>query len=303
MKRRREDLIPEETGLYLLGALLAGIRTGVYRLLFNYYVVHRGYEEGLITVLITASVMAMVISVLPMSYLVDFAGKKRSLYLGIGGTFLCLLIMVLFPSRWVFLIFNILLGMYQALTQVSLGSEDTRYLRLFERVIYYLPSLVLVTLTNYAAIYIPQWIHAFDEVTGYENQLYIVGLVSVALFVFIDSQYTQHTRGMTPKRVITRFNIGGVTIPLIIDSDEDEEEDFSLFNSVAEQVNFILQGLLLESKYAGPEIQITENLEGDLLITVEGMGEYFAVDHMPDGEARSFVQQATDLWVKQNYKE
>ena len=301
MKRRREDLIPEETGLYLLGALLAGIRTGVYRLLFNYYVVHRGYEEGLITVLITASVMAMVISVLPMSYLVDFAGKKRSLYMGIGGTFLCLLIMVLFPSRWVFLIFNILLGMYQALTQVSLGSEDTRYLRLFERVIYYLPSLVLVTLTNYAAIYIPQWIQGFDGFSGYENQLYIVGLVSVALFVFIDGLYTQHMSGTTPKRVISRFSIGGTTIPLIIDSEEEDEEILP-FDSVAEQVNFILQGVLLDEDYTGPEIHITENFDGDLLIVVGEREEYLGVEYMPEGTEKTLVQRATDLWVEQNFK-
>jgi hypothetical protein len=303
LKRRREDLVPEQIGMYLLGVVLVGVRTAIYRILFNYYVLNLGYEEGLITVLITASVMAMAVSVLPLSYIVDFVGRRSSLIFSISGTILTLVVMLLFPSRWVFLLLNMSLGMFQALTQVSLGSDDSRYMKLFDRVVYYSLPLAFSVAMSYVSSYLPEWLGLTLSSMNDQTIVTLVFVTVIGGLVFVENQYNHHTRQTTPRRVIARLNVGSISIPLIVDEGDEFEEEFTPFDSVAEQVNFVLQGILLEDEYSGPEILITENLDGDLVIVVEDEGSYLGVGQMPEGDAKTFVQRATDHWVEQNYKE
>lgn len=302
--RRREDLNPEQAGAYLVGVLLAGLRTGIYRILFNFYVLNQGYEEGLITVLITASVMATAASILPLSYIVDYVGKKPSLIFSIGGTIISVAVMFLFPSRIVFLMLNMMLGMFLALTQVSMGSDDTRYMKLIDRVMYYSLPFAFSAAVNYLISYLPGWLGFISGSSAFDNELILVGIVGVGLFVLLDSKYNQQVRQTTPRRVIARFNVGAISIPLIVENDEGEfPEPFNPFDSIAEQVNFLLQGVLTGAGYDGPPITITENLEGDLTISMGDGKEYLGVDNMPEGREKEWVQRATNLWVEQNLKE
>jgi len=57
--------------LYLLNAILAGAAFGVYRLLFNFFVLSQGYDEALLGSLITTSSMTALLVALPMGYLAD----------------------------------------------------------------------------------------------------------------------------------------------------------------------------------------------------------------------------------------
>lgn len=302
--RKREDFTPEKIGAYLFGALLAGLRAGIYRLLFNFYVLNQGYEESLITVLITASVMATAVSLLPLSYIADYVGRKPSLIFSIAGTILLVIVMFLFPSRMMFLMLNMMLGMFLALTQVSLVSEDARYLKLLDRVLYYSVPFAFSVFSNYFISYLPQWINPQRGASAFQNELILVGVVGIALVIFIDAQFNKHARQTTPSRVIARLDIGDISIPIMVaDAYGESQEPIDPFESVAEQVNFILQGVLREADYHGPAIDITENLDGDLLVVIGEEKEYLGVEHMPDGEARTFVQRATDLWVEQQLRE
>lgn len=302
--RKKQEMSPEQAGTYLLGVLLAGVRTGIYRILFNFYVISQGYEEGLITVLITASVMATAASVLPLSYIVDYFGKKESLIFSIVGTLISLLTMVLFPSRILFLMMNMILGMCQAMTQVSIGPGETRLMSMLDRIIYYSLPLGFATAVNYVAAYLPQWID-FSRVTN-NSQIVLMSIVAGAMmaFLLVDAKYNSHARKKTPKAVYLRLNVGGLSIPLITDEDGEEyDEDYDYIDSIAEQVNFVLQGVLLKEKYDGPAITVTENDDGDLVIAIEGGQEYIGVDTMPEGKTKELLKKATDIWVEGFLKE
>jgi hypothetical protein len=57
--------------IYLLHVMITGAAVGVYRLLFNFYVLSLGYDEALLGNLITTSNMTALIAALPMGYLAD----------------------------------------------------------------------------------------------------------------------------------------------------------------------------------------------------------------------------------------
>jgi MFS family permease len=304
LSRKKQELSPEQAGSYLLGVLLAGVRTGIYRILFNFYVLSQGYEEGLITILITASVMATTASVLPLSYIVDYFGKKESLIFSIAGTILSLVIMVIFPSRLLFLMMNMILGMCQALTQVSIGPAETRLMTLLDRVLYYSVPLAFATGVNYAVAYLPNWFTVGRGHMSYESELTVIGVIAIILFVFIDGQYNSHAQKRAPKSVYLRLNVGGLSIPLITDEDGEEyQEDHDYIDSIAEQVNFLLQGVLLKEEYDGPAITVVENEVGDLVISIEGVGDYIGVDALPEGKTKEYLKRASDLWVEGFLKE
>ena len=68
--------------LYLLSVVATGAALGVYRLLFNFYVLSLGYNQALLGTLITTSSLTALIAALPMGYLVDILGQKRALIYG-----------------------------------------------------------------------------------------------------------------------------------------------------------------------------------------------------------------------------
>lgn len=107
--------------LYLLNAIIAGAATGVYRLLFNFFVLSLGYDEAVLGNLVTANSLAALIAALPMGYLADLLGRKKSLLAGSAATASAVLVMILFPSVPVFLTMNVILGLGFSLTGVTMG--------------------------------------------------------------------------------------------------------------------------------------------------------------------------------------
>src|SRR5512139_1527619 len=83
--------------LYLVYAIIAGAAIGIFRLLFNFYVLSMGFDEKLLGNLVTTSSITALIVALPMGYLADVLGRKSSLLL--SGVILCLSIamMVIWP--------------------------------------------------------------------------------------------------------------------------------------------------------------------------------------------------------------
>jgi len=85
--------------LYLLSTILSSSAFGVFRLLFNFYVLSLGYDQALVGNLVAASSMTALVAAIPMGYLADLLGRKLSL---IGGGLVMVVAicgMLLFPSR------------------------------------------------------------------------------------------------------------------------------------------------------------------------------------------------------------
>ena len=106
---------------YLLSVVLSGAALGVYRLLFNFYVLSMGYTEALLGTLITTSSLTALIAALPMGYLVDILGRKASLIIGGLLEALAIAVMVIFPSTATLIGTSILLGLGQCLAGVTMG--------------------------------------------------------------------------------------------------------------------------------------------------------------------------------------
>ncbi len=107
--------------LYLLSVVATGAALGVYRLLFNFYVLSLGYNQALLGTLITTSSLTALIAALPMGYLVDILGQKRALIYGNALVIVGIAFMVLFPSAGVFIAMSVVLGLGQSLNGVAMG--------------------------------------------------------------------------------------------------------------------------------------------------------------------------------------
>lgn len=106
---------------YLISVILSGAALGIYRLLFNFYVLSLGYTETLLGTLITTSSLTALIAALPMGYLVDIIGRKRALIWGSLAVSVAIVLMILLPSAGMFVGMNILIGLGQSMTGVTMG--------------------------------------------------------------------------------------------------------------------------------------------------------------------------------------
>src|SRR5512136_3502192 len=73
--------------LYLTYGIISGIALGIFRLLFNFYILSLGFDEKLLGNLVTTTNITELIVALPMGYLADILGRKTSLV--IAGTMVC----------------------------------------------------------------------------------------------------------------------------------------------------------------------------------------------------------------------
>lgn len=107
--------------LYLSSVVFLGAAIGVYRLLFNFYVLSLGYDQALLGTLVTTSSLTALIAAMPLGYLIDMIGQKRALIFGASAMITAILIMVLFPSAGMFVAMSVLLGLGQSLNGVAMG--------------------------------------------------------------------------------------------------------------------------------------------------------------------------------------
>lgn len=106
---------------YLISIMIFGAGFGVHRILFNFFLRSLGYDETLMGLLSTVSSMTVLIAALPMGYLADLLGRKRSLVISglvIGSA---MLMMVSFPSVAMLISMNILMGLGSSLGSVVSG--------------------------------------------------------------------------------------------------------------------------------------------------------------------------------------
>ena len=170
--------------LYLVNAIIAGAAFGVYRLLFNFFVLSMGYDETLLGSLITTSSLTALIVALPMGYLADRLGRKPSLLIGNAAVVVAIFGMVLLPSTPMFIAMNVLMGAGQSIAGVTMGpflmensSEKERtYLFSFSSGLQMASGFV----GNWLGGYLPTWMGSFLKVDATATPAYAAALLIVA---------------------------------------------------------------------------------------------------------------------------
>lgn len=107
--------------LYLISTVISSAAFGIFRLLFNFYVLSLGYDEALVGNLVTTSSLTALIAAVPMGYLADMLGRKTSLIGGGSLTIIAIAGMLLFPSPTTFIIMNVLMGLGHSISGVTMG--------------------------------------------------------------------------------------------------------------------------------------------------------------------------------------
>lgn len=170
--------------LYLASAIFTGAALGVYRLLYNFYVLSLGFDESLLGQLITISSMAALISAVPMGYLADMLGRKTALLASGAAVSAAVGLMVLFPSVPMFYAMNILMGAAQSLAAVTMapfllensGETERTYLFSLSSGLQMAASFV----GNAIGGYLPTWIGEAQGVAATSSVAYAGALGVIA---------------------------------------------------------------------------------------------------------------------------
>ena len=171
--------------LYLINAVIVGAALGVFRLLFNFYVLSLNYDETLIGNLTTATSLTALIAALPLGYMADIIGRKRSLVAGGSAVVVAILVMVAFPLAWVFVAMNVLIGLGQSLSGVTMGPFLMENSGSKERVYLFSFSSGLATASafigNWVGGRMPSWLGAAQHVSATSTSAYGASLLVIAL--------------------------------------------------------------------------------------------------------------------------
>ncbi len=170
--------------LYLVYAIIAGVAMGIFRLLFNFYVLSLGFDEKLLGNLASTGNLTALILALPMGYLADYLGRKTSLV--ISSILMCLAIgmMAFFPATAMLYAMNILSGAAQSLAAVTMspflmensGERERTYLFSFGSGI----QMVSASVGNWIGGYLPSWMAAARNVGAVSSQAYAGSVMVVA---------------------------------------------------------------------------------------------------------------------------
>lgn len=152
--------------LYLLNVIISGAAMGVFRLLFNFYVLSLGYDQALLGQLVTVNSLTSLLAALPSGYLADRLGRKTSLLLSGALVSLTILWMVIWPQAWVLYLANILFGLAQSLGGVTMGpflmensgEEERTYLFSFSSGL----QMASASVGNWIGGYLPGWVAAWQ---------------------------------------------------------------------------------------------------------------------------------------------
>lgn len=174
---------------YLVHIILFGAAMGVYRLLFNFYILSLGYDEAILGTLITTSSVTSLVSALPMGYLADLLGRKNSLIIGNSLVGISIAMMVLFPSIPMFIAMNIILGAAQSLSGVTMGpflmensgEEERTYLFSFSSGL----RMTAASVGEWVGGYMPTWFGSWFGVSAMSSNAYAWSLGAIFIGVTI----------------------------------------------------------------------------------------------------------------------
>jgi MFS family permease len=175
--------------LFLLNVIITGGALGVYRLLFNFYVLSMGFDEALLGSLITTTNLAALAAALPMGYLADRLGRKRSLLISTVLMSLSVAGIVLWPLEAIFYLMSALSGLAQSLAAVTNApflmensqEKERTYLFSFNSGM----QMLMASVGSWVGGYLPTWVSNLrgGEPTSslaYGGSLLVIGLVMAA---------------------------------------------------------------------------------------------------------------------------
>ncbi len=173
--------------LYLVYAIVAGIAMGIFRLLFNFYILSLGFDQEFVGNLATISYITALVMALPMGYLADYLGRKTSLV--VAGSMVCIstALMAVLPAPSMLYSMNILSGVAQSLAAVTMapflmensGEHERAYLFSFGNGL----QMVSVSIGNWIGGYLPSWVGSFRGVGALSSQAYAGAIIVVALIL------------------------------------------------------------------------------------------------------------------------
>jgi MFS family permease len=185
--------------LYLFNVIVTGAVMGVFRLLFNFYVLSLGYDEALLGNLITTSSFVALLAALPMGYLADVIGRKSSLVISGALLSISILAMAVWQTESMFYSMNILSGIAQSLAGVTMApflmeNSDERertYLFSFGQGL----QMTMASVGAWIGGYLPTWIGQAQNASAtsslaYGNSILIMGVgagIAVIPLVFLKS--------------------------------------------------------------------------------------------------------------------
>lgn len=191
---------------YLISVIMTGFTMGVYRLLFNFYVLSLGYDEAILGNLITTSNMTALIMALPMGYLVDLWGRKNSLLIRTLIMVVAVGMMAVWPSVWLFYLMNVAFGIAMSIGSVvtgpfmmeNSGEEERAYLFSFSSGL----RMAAVAAGNWLGGYMPTWIANYQKVgpesaAAYGGAMFVIAVISlvgILPILFIKRNYAADVR-------------------------------------------------------------------------------------------------------------
>ena len=171
---------------YLVSLILSGVTFGVYRLLFNFYILSMGFDEAVLGNLITTSNTTALLMALPMGYLVDLWGRKQALIAQMALLAVSVTVMSLWPDLTVFYLMNAVIGLAMSVGSVASGpflmensgEAERTYLFSFSSGL----QMASMFAGNWVGGYLPTWVGAYrlvdpESTTAYAGALLIVGLI------------------------------------------------------------------------------------------------------------------------------
>jgi MFS family permease len=195
----RVSVFTPNARLYLLNVVITGAVMGVFRLLFNFYVLSLGYNEALLGNLITAGSFVALIAALPMGYLADTIGRKASLVASSALLGVSILAMAVWQSESALYSMNVLSGIAQSLAGVTMSpflmensdEKERTYLFSFGQGL----QMTMASVGAWVGGYLPTWIGGAQNVSAtgsiaYGNSIFIVGIgagIAVLPLIFLKS--------------------------------------------------------------------------------------------------------------------
>jgi MFS family permease len=170
---------------YLVYMILNGAAFGIYRLLFNFYVLSLGYDEALLGRLLTTVSLVQLVAALPAGYVSDSIGRKPSLLISASISVATLLGMVIWPTALSFYVMSILMGLAQSLGAVTYGpflmensgDEERTYLFSISSGL----AMIAQFMGNWLGGQFPTWIGAWRGVSATSSDAYGGALLVVAV--------------------------------------------------------------------------------------------------------------------------
>jgi MFS family permease len=171
--------------LYLIYAIVTGIAMGIFRLLFNFYILSLGYDEKVLGNLVTVSSLTALIFALPMGYLADLLGRKSALLLSAVVISISVGLLVIWPTTVILYAMNMLSGIAQSLAGVTMSpflmENSSEHERTYLFSITSGLQMVSASVGSWIGGYLPTWVASRLTVDPVSSQAYAGSLMLVSI--------------------------------------------------------------------------------------------------------------------------